>query len=1054
MGHNPAEQIAEVFPGVDLGGAAPFDQAFAVHLPLVRNCVHHGVKPLECYIDMLRPITPGRSVLRTSERRSLMKRYVMQLAVAAGLAVLSVETGLAAERARDYVVKCGQVGLIVSDRGYLRAVDVQGKRVVESVGLLATCGDRSVKGRGRVSQSCTYWENSHDVAPRGVQIERDAENGRVVVTREGILAFDRKEDAKVLAYTQRTEISVEGTIALAYELEFLQALNWSYRPVSIAMHIPMSLAEGATCALDQRPPRMIAATWDKKTQVTGSFRALDLAGLRVSVDEGAVGGLSDPRSWESSRRSNHQYVSIAKSRPWFDGLQPIEKGTKWRIACTIQLPGISSAPEAVVHVSLPPPPERPWGRVLFEDSFERDELGPDWTGGAFAKSATDKHTKDLTASGDRGAAAIRDNALDLRVAGGRGKCTAQARINTIPARCVLQFDLNLKHDDTIGKTQHSLFFRSLSEAGECLCLHVDTRRQFFFFEVKHKGRWVGERLYYYPFAFTAPPRDQRFRFTIESAGDSGALIWITGEDIPANNMPIALLGGKEWTPFEDGELFFFSSNREPDAIAHAQWDNIRVSDLPPRPTLNELYYRDQLLVGFREYLYAPPGAAVEVALRSAPDGKALIEGSVGPLDWKNSRLLLDTSMLRPGDYVVTADLVDRDGKRLYRSTVDFHKVRDPKIKLADMTVHVDGENRLIVDGKPFFPISMYCCVPSHAKRWEPDALFAEMAAAGFNTVQSYSVVGSNEQRAIETRVIPWLDMAHKHGLSVYLGVATSGYPVFRRRGRSRNLSDPFGARIDPFADTARNVRLLRDHPAVLCWYIGDESIGHGMAEGYMSRLNRLVKGLDPHHPTCIATCPGGHRNDGLRRTARVCDIPANDHYPTKDVGDAWRSTALKSQDAVDGLQTWWAVPLCCKRPFDDNELRVQVYEAIVHGARGVIWWAAVYTKTRFPENWTKVKALASELRDLSPILLGDTCPDDVRIEPETAAVDCILRLAQGRRYLIVVNSKPEPSPAITFTVPGATSCRPLFGDAAPLDVRDGRFTHRLEANARNVYKLN
>jgi len=267
------------------------------------------------------------------------------------------------------------------------------------------------------------------------------------------------------------------------------------------------------------------------------------------------------------------------------------------------------------------------------------------------------------------------------------------------------------------------------------------------------------------------------------------------------------------------------------------------------------------------------------------------------------------------------------------------------------------------------------------------------------------------------------------------------------------LSDPFASRTDPLADTARAMQLLSDHPSVLCWYIGDESIGHGMTEDYMGRLNRLVKCLDPHHPTCIATCPGGHRNDGLRRTARVCDIPANDHYPREDIGPAWRSTAEKSQDAADGRQTWWAIPLCCKRPMSENELRVQVYEAIVHGARGIIWWAAYYTKTRWSENWTRTKALASELRDLSPILLGDTCSDTVRVEPEGATVDWILRRARGRRYLIAVNYEPEPTGAVSFTIPGASACRPLFGDRAPLDVRGGCFTHHLEGYGRNVYEL-
>ena len=94
-----------------------------------------------------------------------------------------------------------------------------------------------------------------------------------------------------------------------------------------------------------------------------------------------------------------------------------------------------------------------------------------------------------------------------------------------------------------------------------------------------------------------------------------------------------------------------------------------------------------------------------------------------------------------------------------------------------------------------------------------------------------------------------------------------------------------------------------------------------------------------------------------------------------------------------------------------------------------------------------------ELRDLSPILLGDSCSDEVGIEPETAQVDWVLRSAQGRRYLIAVNSKSEPTRELTFTVPGVTYCRPMFGDTKPIEVRDGRFLHKLEGHGRNIYEL-
>ena len=240
-----------------------------------------------------------------------MKRCVIQLPMAAVMAVMLYGSSPVEARGRDYVVECGHVRMFVSDRGYLRRTSVGQTGVLGAVGLAAVCGDKSVKGKGRMYQRCTFWEDSQDVAPRGVQIVRDGEQGRVVFEREGVLAFGRKADAKALAYAQRVEVTVDGKITVEYQIEFLRTLSWSHQPVSIEMHVPMSLAEGASCTMDRRRPRAISETWSKKAQVTGRFQTLQLAGLRVTAGEGAVGSLQDPRAWEAARRSSHQYVAIS-----------------------------------------------------------------------------------------------------------------------------------------------------------------------------------------------------------------------------------------------------------------------------------------------------------------------------------------------------------------------------------------------------------------------------------------------------------------------------------------------------------------------------------------------------------------------------------------------------------------------------------------------------------------------------------------------------------------------------------------------------------------------
>ena len=958
--------------------------------------------------------------------------------------------------ATDYIVEVGRIKMIVRDTGGLGHVCVGKRQALRSVALRADCGDKSVKGKGRLFQG------SSETGPRGVEIAQDRARDCVLITRKGVLGFGARKDAAAVAYSQSVEVFQSGKMSFDYEIEFLRTLDWGSQPVSVAIEIPMSLAEGASCVMDKRPPRTIPATWTRTAQVSGRFSTLKLAGLELTSGEGVRGSLQDPRSWSRSRRTSYQYVAMYKSRRWFKGVKPIEKGTKWRVAFTIQAPmDVEQPPEQAVKIVPASVPSRPTGPVIFEDDFNRAELGPGWVGGTFAKAAMDRHTRAMALAGSRQEATIKDNALDLRQAGKRGKCTALSRFHGIPARCVIDLDFTLKADDSIGKALNSMFFRSHAQPGTCICLHVDTRRQFFFFEIKHKGRYAGEKLFYYPFRFTFPGRDQKFHFRIESNGDSGLLIWITGGGIPANNMPIALLGGKAWTPFRDGELFFFTSNRENGAVAHCQWDNIRVSELPPCPTINELYYRNKLLVGFRNYIQAPKGARVNVAVSRKDEKKALVRGVVKPVVWDKSRLLLDVSSLAKGDYVVSAEMFSEGGKSLGTSCVDFHKVRDPKLKLRDMTVYIDEKNRIVVNGKPFFPIGVYCTRDHRQGRWDvPDKLFAELKAAGFNTVQSYGLGHWHvTPERYDSYVIPWLNAANKRGLKVFCGIAGSIYPVRRRTGRVRSLTDPFSGNMDPLATTAWMLKKGMKHPGILCWYIGDESIGHGEPESFMGRLNRMVKDIDPNHPTVLATSPGGHRNDGLRVSARVVDISGNDHYPMfrKEPAHAWRKTAILSEDAVDGLQPWWAIPQCYARRYGremtEAEIYVETYLAIVHGAKGVVWWACYYARRDHPENWQSTKKLATELNRISPILLADDCKDKVTIIPADASVDTLLKTHNGKRYLIAVSYSTKPIPSVTFTVPRIRACRSYF-DNRQVKVRRSRsFTDAFAPYERRMYEL-
>jgi len=120
--------------------------------------------------------------------------------------------------------------------------------------------------------------------------------------------------------------------------------------------------------------------------------------------------------------------------------------------------------------------------------------------------------------------------------------------------------------------------------------------------------------------------------------------------------------------------------------------------------------------------------------------------------------------------------------------------------------------------------------------------------------------------------------------------------------------------------------------------------------------------------------------------------------------------------------------------------RFMAYDAIVHGANGILYWGTHYTKkpSRF---WSELRSLTSELSALQSVLASET------VRGKTAAVaskDPGLRLVHkqtgGFSYLILVNEKPDPI-KVTLTVSGmkTKSLRRLF-EQGNYAIKNGRLS--------------
>jgi len=347
--------------------------------------------------------------------------------------------------------------------------------------------------------------------------------------------------------------------------------------------------------------------------------------------------------------------------------------------------------------------------------------------------------------------------------------------------------------------------------------------------------------------------------------------------------------------------------------------------------------------------------------------------------------------LPPGRHRIDITLSSKRSTRLIDNT-SHHVVR--VAGAPDRMSTIDANNRLIRDGKPFFPLGMYWGGISK----EEIAVYAD---GPFNCLMPYGQPTTEQ-----------MDLAHKFGLKVIYTVkdiyhGTGGCPP--------NIKTD----ADELAHIRGKVEQFGRHPALLAWYLNDE-----LDVAMMPRLiahQRWMEELDPHHPTWVVL----YQVDQVRHYIESFDVIGTDPYPVPSIpvsrAGEWTRRTVRG---VAGARPVWMVPqvfnwACYKhreaekrpcRPPTFDEMRCMAWQCIAEGATGLIFysWFDIRRDTArpFAEHWPLVKKMAQEITDMIPVLLS--------IEPtpamtaETAAwLNWRVKQAGEKTYLIVVNNSAE-----------------------------------------------
>ena len=377
-------------------------------------------------------------------------------------------------------------------------------------------------------------------------------------------------------------------------------------------------------------------------------------------------------------------------------------------------------------------------------------------------------------------------------------------------------------------------------------------------------------------------------------------------------------------------------------------------------------------------------------------------------------------------------------------------------------ISIADDGMLVIEGKRKFILGSYH-LPKSKKPYQ------ELADAGFNLLR---VGGAKEE----------FDQSLEAGLWVWNSIGTL------------NLDDLSKST----KQLQSKVEKFKNHPALLIWESVDEPAWTwNKAECRVppepfTKAYKLIKTWDPNHllymnhapvnlvstmqkynpGTDIVACdiypviPHGIRPmfalfpDGLQGDLLNCTISQVGEY-----ADKMRRVAGRGSPVFMVLQGFsWE--MLRKEKERDQEMilypsfhqsRFMAYNAIIHGANGILYWGTSYTPQP-SEFWTDLKKVVSELADLGEILAAETC--DVKISKTyhemghsiDAGVEILAKSIDGSLYLITANADKNP---VRITFKGQSSYRHalVVNENRTIEIVDGEWTDSYRPFDVHVYKL-
>lgn len=480
---------------------------------------------------------------------------------------------------------------------------------------------------------------------------------------------------------------------------------------------------------------------------------------------------------------------------------------------------------------------------------------------------------------------------------------------------------------------------------------------------------------------------------------------------------------------------------------------IRIADPPMRTVLLSPVYRGRVCgtgpeqarvrVDFdlTDYDVTLSQLRVNARLRSRAENQIVWQTSIQPNKDQHD-LSFSTQSWKVGHYDLDIDLVGPDRKTLH--TTHHRLARLPDDFRPKATI--DEHRRLLVDGKPFFPLGMYWSSITE----EDVKLYAD---SKFNCLMPY---GSPNQQQ--------MDLTHQHGLKVI-------YSIKDWYADSRYCPKTICNKDDEERAVRARVRQYRDHPALLAWYLNDE-----LPQSFMPQLKahqRWVEEEDPHHPTWVVL----YQYREVAAYLDTFDVIGTDPYPIGRAPASWAADwTAETLRQVSGARPLWQVPQAHnwanywkteaekkkgRTPSFDEE-RSMAWQCICEGATGLVFYSWFDIKRNpdvpFQVQWGNLKRIAAEIDQWAPILLSTELAPAVQVRYDSPASEeagwlhPLVRSHDGKLYLVAANDG-DGQGTVTFTFPSSLRSIRVPAENRSVPPDGSRFQDEFQKLTVRIYEI-